>query len=127
MRRLLHQAVELGGARLVEARLLPEAEDADRLQNSQRPEAVGIGRVFRLLKGHRHVALRGEVVDLVGLHLLDDAHQAGGIRQIAVVQDEAAVRNSAAHSQRCFRSSSTVKPMSFAICRSSIGEMSRPA
>ena len=79
--------------RLVEARLLSEAEDADRLQNSQRPEPVGVGRVFRLLEGHRHMALRGEVVDLVGLHLLDDAHQAGGVRQIAVVQDEAPVRD----------------------------------
>ena len=39
------------------------------------------------------MALRGEVVDLVGLHLLDDAHQAGGVRQIAVVQDEAPVRD----------------------------------
>jgi hypothetical protein len=38
------------------------------------------------------VALRGEVVDLVGLHLLDDAHQAGAVGHVAVVEDEAAVR-----------------------------------
>jgi hypothetical protein len=31
------------------------------------------------------VALGGEVVDLVGLHLLHDADQAGGVGQIAVM------------------------------------------
>ena len=37
------------------------------------------------------MALRGQVVDLVGLHLLDDADQAGAVGQVAVVQDEAPV------------------------------------
>jgi hypothetical protein len=37
------------------------------------------------------VALRGEVVDLVGLHLLDDAHQARAVGHVAVVQDEFSV------------------------------------
>jgi hypothetical protein len=32
------------------------------------------------------MALRGEVVDLVGLGLLDDADQVGAVRQIAIVQ-----------------------------------------
>ena len=35
--------------------------------------------------------LRREVVDLVRLHLLDDADQVGGIGQVAVVQHEIAV------------------------------------
>ena len=37
------------------------------------------------------MTLRGQVVDLVRLHLLDDADQAGGIGEIAVMQHEAAV------------------------------------
>ena len=37
------------------------------------------------------MALRGEVVDFVGLDLLDDADQVGGVGQVAVVEDEAAV------------------------------------
>jgi hypothetical protein len=34
------------------------------------------------------VALGGQVVDFVRLHLLDDAHQAGRVGQVTVVQDE---------------------------------------
>jgi hypothetical protein len=34
------------------------------------------------------VALRGEVVDLVRPHLLDDADQVGGVGEVAVVQLE---------------------------------------
>ena len=37
------------------------------------------------------MALRGQVVDLVGLHLLDDADEVGRIRHVAVVQEEAHV------------------------------------
>ena len=33
------------------------------------------------------MALGGQVVDLVGPHLLDDADEAGGVREVAVVQD----------------------------------------
>jgi hypothetical protein len=36
------------------------------------------------------VALRSQIVDFVGLHLLDDADEAGRIGEVAVVQDEAA-------------------------------------
>ena len=42
-------------------------EDADRLEQAQRAERVGIGGVFRGLEAHLDVALRGEIVDLVGL------------------------------------------------------------
>jgi hypothetical protein len=38
------------------------------------------------------MALRCQVVDLVRLHLLNDSYQAGRIRQVAVVKDEALVR-----------------------------------
>jgi len=59
--------------------------------HAQRAERVGVGGVLGLLERHGDVALRREVVDLVGLHLLDDAHEAGGISHVAVVQDEAAI------------------------------------
>ena len=88
LRNLLHQAVQLRGRGLIEARLLRQAQDADRLQDAQRADAVGVGGVFRLLEGHRHMAHRRQVVDLVGLDLLDDAHQAGRVGQVTVVQRE---------------------------------------
>jgi hypothetical protein len=37
------------------------------------------------------VALRGQIVDFVGLHLLNDVHQAGRVCHIAVVQNEVAI------------------------------------
>jgi hypothetical protein len=39
------------------------------------------------------VAHRRQVVDLVGLHLLDDADQVRAVGQIAVVQHQVAVLN----------------------------------
>ncbi len=64
-----------------------------RIASSRRSVAqrVRVGGVLGLLEAHRDVALRGEVVDLVGLDLLDDALQARGVGHVAVVQDEAAV------------------------------------
>ena len=91
LRHLLHQAVELRGRGLVEARAVAQPQDADRLQHAQRAQRVRVGGVLGLLEGHRHVALRREVVDLVGLDLLDDAHQAARVGHVAVVQDEAAI------------------------------------
>jgi hypothetical protein len=91
LRDFLHQAVEFGGAGLVEAGLLFQAEDADGFEHAQGADAVGVGGVFGLFEADGDVALRGEVVDFVGLHLLDDADQAGRVGQVAVVQDEAAV------------------------------------
>ncbi len=37
------------------------------------------------------MGLRREVIDLIGLHFLDDADQVGAVRQVAVMQDKAAV------------------------------------
>ena len=92
LRGLLRQPVEFGGRGLVEAGAILHAEQADRLQHAQRAHPVGVGRVFRRLERHADVALRGEVVDLLGLHLLDDANQVGGVGEVAVVQDEAPAR-----------------------------------
>ena len=88
LRDLLHQAVQLGGAGLVELRLLLKAQDADRFQQAQHAERVGVGGVLRLLERDLHVGLRGQVVDLVRLHLLHDVDQRRRVRHVAVVQDE---------------------------------------
>ena len=88
LRLLLRLAVKLGGRGLVESDPLLHAQDADRLKQPERAERVSIGGVFRRLEAHLHVALRGEIVDLVGLRLLQDADEIGGVGQIAVVQEE---------------------------------------
>src|SRR6185436_16401454 len=89
LRRLGDLAVELGGRRLVIARL--HAEDAQRLEEPERAQPVGVRRVLGLLEGHRDMALRAEVIDLVGLRVLQHPHQARAVGQVAVVQDEPAV------------------------------------
>ena len=85
----LHQTVEFAGAGLVEAGFLFQPQDADGLQNAQGAQGVGVGGVFGFFEAYGHMALRGEVVDLVGLGLLDDADEAGGVRQVTVMQEEA--------------------------------------
>ena len=71
------RAVELGGGGLVELRLLLEAEDAEGFEEAEGADGVGVGGVLGLLKGDLHMRLRAEVVDLVGLHLLDDVDERG--------------------------------------------------
>ena len=92
LRNLGRLAVELRRRRLIEAGLLGEPEQADRLQQPQRSERIGIGGVFGGLEAHLHVALRGEIVDLVGLRFLHDADQVGRIGHVAIVQDKLLVR-----------------------------------
>ena len=84
----LDQAEEFGGGGLVEPGLLFQTEDADGFEDAQRPQGIGIGGVFGFLEADGHVALGGQVVDLVGLHLLHHPDQVGGIGQIAIMQNE---------------------------------------
>src|ERR1700683_1050904 len=50
LRRLLPLAKHFRGRCLVEARLAFESQNAERLENSQRPERIRIGGIFRCLK-----------------------------------------------------------------------------
>ena len=93
LRCLPHQAVEFRGRGLVEARFLLQAEEADRLEQSQGAHNDHVGGVFRRLETHRHMALRAQVVDLVGLHLVNDAGEVGRIGEIAVVEHELLLRH----------------------------------
>src|SRR5579885_3016753 len=88
LRNGLHFAVKLGCGGLIEARLLAKAEDADRFQEPQGAERIGIGCVFRGLEAHLHMALGGQIVDLVGLNLLDDPDEIGRVGEVAVMQQE---------------------------------------
>ena len=82
-------AVQLGGARLVEPGGAGQAQDANGLEQAQGADAVGVGGVFRRVEADLDVALRREVVDLVGADLLDDADQVGRIGQVTIVKVKA--------------------------------------
>ncbi len=59
LRSLSRLAVELGDRGLVEARRVLEPGDADRLQQSQGSDRIGVGGVFGGLEAHLHMRLGG--------------------------------------------------------------------
>ena len=85
---LLDEAVELAGAGLVELCFLFEAEDADGFEEAEGAQGVGVGGVLWLFEGDLDVGLGAEVVDLVGLDLLDDLDEGRGVGEVAVVEKE---------------------------------------
>ena len=81
-------SVQLRGRCLVEADLPGPVQDAQRLQQAQGAQRVGVRGVLRRLEAHLHVALGGEVVDLVRPDLLNQPDQVGRVGQVSVVQEE---------------------------------------
>jgi hypothetical protein len=84
--RLLHQAVELGGGGLVEPACPDQLCGTQGFQQPQRAERIDIGGVVRRIEADGHVALRGEVIDLVGLGLFHQAGQHRGVGHVAMMQ-----------------------------------------
>ena len=92
LRRFLDQAVQLGSTGLVEARLVLQTQKANGLQQAQSTGGIHVGGVLGRLKAHCHMRLRTQVIDLIGLHLLQDACEVGRVSQVTVVQLELRVR-----------------------------------
>ena len=78
-----HLAEHLARRRLVEAAV--DALLADRVEQAQRAERVDVGGVLRDVEAHAHVALRAEVVDLVGP---DRAHQLVQHRAVGEIAED---------------------------------------
>jgi DNA polymerase III subunit gamma/tau len=90
---LLDQAVKLRGGGLVKAGFFLQAQQADGFQESQGPEGIGVGGIFGGLEADLDVGLGAEIVDLIGLDLLDDANQVGAVGEVTVMQDKVAIIN----------------------------------
>ena len=69
---LLHLAEQLRGGGLVDLAFLLQAKDTHGLKEAQRAYRVGFGSVFWAVERHLDMALCSQVIDLVGLHFLDD-------------------------------------------------------
>lgn len=82
---LLDLAVQLGRRCLINAAGVLEAGQAHSLQHAQHAGGIDVGGELRHIKADLHMALGGEVVDLVGPHGADDGEDAHGVAQIAVV------------------------------------------
>src|SRR5665213_56978 len=89
LRDFLDLAEHFRGGGLIKAGRVAQPQNADCLEHTQRPEGIGICRVFGCFERHADVALRREVVDLVRLDLLDNADQVAGVGQITVVEVQA--------------------------------------
>src|SRR6185437_4013061 len=87
LRRLRHPE-HFRRARLIEARLAATDRRviAQRFEQAQGAYGDRLAGIFRHLERDHHVALRAEIVDLVGFDLLKDAAQRRAVGQIAVVQ-----------------------------------------
>jgi len=90
LRHLAHLPEHLRGGGLVEARLgrcVPHR--LEHLGHAQRGELPG---QHRLVPAGRHERLRGQVVDLVGLHVAEQPGQRELIEQVALVQLDPALQ-----------------------------------
>ena len=67
------------------------AEYAQRLEQSQRADAVRVGCVLRSVERNLDVTLRRKIIDLVLLRLLDNANEICRISEIAVVDEKSGV------------------------------------
>ena len=88
LRDFLHEAEELGGGRLVELGELVAPGEVDRFEKPHSAERVHISRELRRVERDAHVALRGEIVDFVGLYLVDELHEVRAVREVSVVEKE---------------------------------------
>ncbi len=88
---LLHQTVQFARGSLVNAGFANEAQESYGLEEAEDPHSVGIGHIFGRVKAHFYVAHGRKVVDLVGLHLLDDAGEVHRVGEVAVVEHKVAV------------------------------------
>ena len=75
-----------GGGLVVAGRA---ARAAQRLEDAGRAQAGDVAGVFGDVEGDAHVALRAQVVDFVGLDVVDEVGELPPVRQVAVVQEHA--------------------------------------
>ena len=65
-------------------------EIANRFEQAQNSDAGHIGGIFRLIERDFDVALRAQIINLVGAHFFEYSTQTGRVAQVAVMQFEAA-------------------------------------
>ncbi len=70
-----------------------ESQQLDSLKDTQCPRTVCICHIFRCFETDGYMAHRGKVVDLIGLHFLDDTGEVHTVGHISIVQKEVAVVN----------------------------------
>ena len=88
LRHFLDLAVELGGGGLVDLAAIGEAHLADGIDDAEHADGIDIGGELGGVETDLHVALGGEVVDLRGAHVGDDADDGHGVAEVGIVEVE---------------------------------------
>lgn len=91
LRYLGHLAVEFRRRGLVETRVLFELEKPDRFEQAQCSQSIHIRSVLRRFEADSDMALRPQIIHLMGLNFAQDAGQIGRVGKIAVVQMQAGI------------------------------------
>jgi hypothetical protein len=88
LRNFLYLAIKLGGRSLIDAALIGQSTLADCLQYTQYTCGIYVCCELRGVKADLNVALSCQVVDFVGLNLIDDGDDAHGVTEVTKVQVE---------------------------------------
>ena len=88
LRYFFNFAVEFTCACLIYPTALIKAGGMNCFQNTENTERVDVSCVLGCIEGDLNMALCGEIVDFIRLYLQDNADDAGGIRQIAFMENK---------------------------------------
>ncbi len=88
LRYLARQAEQFRCRSLVKTRFFDQLQLADAFKQPQGADRVSVCCVFGSFKTYHHMALRGKIVYFVRFCVLDNAMKRGGVRKIAVMQEE---------------------------------------
>ncbi len=86
LRHGFHLAIQFRCRCLVDAACVPQACKPYRLQHAQCPGGIDIGRIFRHVKRHLHMALGRKIIYLVGTDGTYDLQQAHGVGHVGIMK-----------------------------------------
>ena len=88
LRHFFHLSIQFRSRCLVDAASLCQSAQTYGFQYTEYPCSIHVGRKFRRVEAHLHVALCGQVVDFRGAHLAHYLQHTHGVRQVRIVQVE---------------------------------------
>ena len=87
----LHQTVQFRGRRLIDTGFIAQTQQTYGFQNTQGAYTVGIGCVLGRIETHFYVTHGCQVINFIGLHLLNDTGDVHRVGKVAIVQYQIAV------------------------------------
>lgn len=91
MRDLLHQAIQLRRAGLINTSFSGESQHPHGFKDAQGTQSITIGRIFRSLKTHGYMALSAQIINFIRLHLLNNSNQVCAICEIAIMKGQSLI------------------------------------